>query len=81
MLTRVSGMTAMAAVEAPFKFSSYGGSERLDPGQEATQGVDVDFPAEALTAKKLSAIRLELVYLPASYKEESVNLPVSIGGK
>jgi len=66
-------------VEPTFKFASYGMSERLDPGQEVTQDVDVDFPAEALQAKKLKTIRLELVYLPASYREESVNLAVSIG--
>jgi hypothetical protein len=68
-------------VEPTFKFSGYGMSERLDPGQEATQAVDVDFPAEALQAKRLKTIRLELVYLPSSYREETVNLPVSIGDK
>jgi hypothetical protein len=65
-------------VESAFKFSSYGMTERLDPGQEATQAVDVDFPAAALEAKKLKGIRLDVVYLPASYRAETVNLPVSI---
>jgi hypothetical protein len=32
----------------------------LDPGQEATHAVDVAFPAEALTAKKLTRLRLEI---------------------
>jgi len=68
-------------VEATFKFSGYGMAERLDPGQEATQAVDVDFPAAALQAKKLKTIRLELVYLPSSYREETVNFAVSIGDK
>ena len=68
-------------VAPAFKFSSYGMAERLDPGQETTQSVDVDFPAEALQAKKLKTIRLELVYLPSSYREETVNLAVSIGDK
>jgi len=68
-------------IEPSLKFSSYGGAERLDPGQEATQLVDVDFPAEALKAKKLKEIRLELVYLPSSYKEETANFTVSIGGQ
>src|SRR5579871_2154719 len=55
-----------------FKFDSYGSSsDRVDPGQEATKSVDVDFPAEALEAKKLKDIRLELVYLPSAYKEET----------
>ena len=64
------------------KSDSYGsGSDRLDPGQEATKSVDVDFPAEALQAKKLSDIRLDLIYLPSAYKDETVNLAVSIGGQ
>lgn len=67
--------------EPTIKFATYGSAERLDPGQDATQLVDVDFPAEALKAKKLKEIRLELVYLPSPYKEETVNFTVSIGGQ
>ena len=64
------------------KSDSYGSSsERLDPGQETTKSVDVDFPAEALEAKKLKDIRLEVMYLPSAYKDETVNLAVSIGGQ
>jgi len=66
--------------EPTIKFATYG-SERLDPGQEATQFVDVDFPAEALKAKKLKEIRLELAYIPSPYKEETVNFTVSIGSQ
>jgi len=55
------------------------GSDRLDPGQEATHVVDVEFPAEALKAKRLKDIRLGIVYLPSPYREESLNFPVSIG--
>jgi len=66
--------------EPTIKFATYG-SERLDPGQDATQSVDVDFPAEALKAKKLKEIRLELTYIPSPYKEETVNFTVSIGGQ
>ena len=65
--------------EPTLKFSTYG-SERLDPGQDATQSLDVDFPAEALKAKKLREIRLELAYIPSPYQEETVNFTVSIGG-
>jgi len=61
--------------------SSYGSSERLDPGQDATQAVDADFPVEALKAKKLKEIRLELSYIPSPYKEEKLNFTVSIGGQ
>ena len=66
--------------EPTIKFATYG-SERLDPGQDATQSVDVEFPAEALKAKKLKEIRIELAYIPSPYKEETVNFTVSIGGQ
>ena len=63
--------------------SSYGSgsSERLDPGQDATQAVDAEFPVEALKAKKLKEIRLELSYIPSPFKEEKLNFTVSIGGQ
>jgi hypothetical protein len=67
--------------EPLIKFATYGSSDRLDPGQDATQSVDVDFPAEALKAKKLKEIRLELAYIPSPYKEETVNFTVVIGGQ
>ena len=67
-----------ARTEPALKFATYG-AERLDPGQEATQSMDVDFPAEALKAKKLKEIRLELAYIPSPYREEAVNFTVSIG--
>lgn len=58
------------------KFSS---GERLDPGQETTESLDVDFPVEALKANTLKTIRLNLAYVPSPYREEAVNLAVSIG--
>jgi len=69
-----------AQTDPAIKFATYG-SETLDPGKEATQSVDVDFPAEALKAKKLKEIRLDLVYILSPYKEEAVNFNVSIGGQ
>jgi uncharacterized membrane protein YeaQ/YmgE (transglycosylase-associated protein family) len=66
--------------EPTIKFASYG-SERLDPGQEASQSLDVDFPAEALKAKRLKEIRLDLAYIPSPYHQETVKLSVTIGGK
>ena len=66
--------------EPTIKFATYG-AERLDPGQDATQSLDVEFPAEALKAKKLKEIRLELAYIPSPYKEETVNFTVVIGGQ
>jgi len=71
---------AEAQTEPTIKFATYG-AETLDPGKDATQTMDVDFPAEALKAKKLKEIRLELVYIPSPYKEETVNFTVSIGGQ
>ncbi len=64
--------------EPVVKFTTYG-SERLDPGQEGTQSLDVEFPAEALKAKTLKEIRLALAYIPSPYREESINFIVSIG--
>jgi len=61
--------------------SSYGNQERLDPGQDASQSVEADFPAEALKMKRLKEIRLELLYSPSAYKQETMNFGVSIGGQ
>ncbi|MGH7313337.1 MAG: GlsB/YeaQ/YmgE family stress response membrane protein [Candidatus Rokuibacteriota bacterium] len=64
--------------EPTLKFATYG-NDRLDPGQEAIQSLDVDFPAEALKAQKLKEIRLDLAYIPSPYREETVQFIVSIG--
>jgi uncharacterized membrane protein YeaQ/YmgE (transglycosylase-associated protein family) len=66
--------------EPTLRFPTYA-SDRLDPGQETTQSLDVDFPAEALKATKLKEIRLELAYIPSPYHEETVNFIVSIGSR
>jgi len=68
-----------ARTDPTFKFTAYGSSERLDPGQEAIQPLDVEFPAEALKPKGLKEIRLEFAYIPSPYREETVNFAVSIG--
>jgi uncharacterized membrane protein YeaQ/YmgE (transglycosylase-associated protein family) len=68
-----------ARTEPTFKFATYGSSERLDPGQEAIQALDVEFPAEALKPNSLKEIRLEFAYIPSPYREEVVNFAVSIG--
>jgi hypothetical protein len=68
--------------EPVLKFqSSYNSPDRLDPGQDASLSVEVDFPAAALQAKKLKEIRIELVYIPSSYKQQTANFAVSIGGQ
>ena len=67
-----------ARSEPVVKFTAYN-NERLDPGQDATQSVEVGFPAQALKAKMLKEIRLELAYIPSPYQEQTVNFIVSIG--
>ena len=68
--------------EPTIKFAtSYNSTDRLNPGEEATRSLDVDFPADALKAKKLKEIRLELSYIPSPFKEETINFAVSIGGQ
>jgi hypothetical protein len=58
--------------------SSYGTPDRLDPGQDASQPVEAEFPVEALKAKRLKEIRLELLYIPSAYKQETMNFGVSL---
>jgi hypothetical protein len=69
-----------ARTEPAIKFANMSNSvERLDPGQDMTQAIDVDFPAGALKASKLKEIRIELAYIPSAYKLQSANFSVSIG--
>jgi uncharacterized membrane protein YeaQ/YmgE (transglycosylase-associated protein family) len=68
-----------ARAEPTIKFATYGNSERLDPGQDVIQSLDVEFPAAALKPKSLKEIRLEFAYIPSLYRAETVNFAVSIG--
>jgi hypothetical protein len=58
--------------------SAYGSPERLDPGQDSSQPVEAEFPVEALKMKRLKEIRLELLYIPSAYRQETMNFGVSI---
>jgi hypothetical protein len=60
------------------KLSTYG-CEWLEPGQDVTQALDVEVPEEALTAKTLRGIRVELSYVPSPFRQEAVSFAVSIG--
>ena len=60
------------------KFAS---TDRLDPGQETTEGIDVEFPAAGLKANAVKSIRLNLAYVPSPYREETASFAVSIGEK
>ena len=71
-----------ARTEPTFKFASTSYSnDRLDPGQDTTEAMDIEFPADALKAARLSEIRLDLAYTTSPYREETVRFPVSIGGR
>ena len=61
--------------------SSYGTTDRLDPGQDSAQAVDAEFPAAALKAKRLKEIRMELTFIPTPFREATLTFPVSIGGQ
>jgi len=69
-----------ARTEPTVKFSS-SSSERLDPGQETTESMDVEFPAEALKTARLKEIRVDLAYTTSPYREGTLRIPVSIGGR
>jgi hypothetical protein len=68
-----------ARTEPTLRFTSVSSSQ-LDPGQDASQSIDVDFPAEALKNKRLREIRLDLTYAPTAYRQETAKVVVSIGG-
>jgi len=65
-------------IEETFRFATYG-SEWLDPGQKAIHALNVAFPADALTARKLTRLRLEIGYVSSPYREEMFSFGVSIG--
>ncbi len=65
--------------EPTVRFSST--NDRLDPGQETTESMDVDFPAAALQPAHLKEIRLELAFIPSPFREVTVRFPVSIGAR
>ena len=69
-----------ARTEPALRFST-AKSDRLDPGQETNDAVLVDFPAEALKQNTLKDISLAITYLPSAFRQETVNLAVSVGGQ
>jgi hypothetical protein len=67
-----------ARTDLPVKLSTYG-REWLDPGQNTTQSLDMEFPGEALKTRILRDIRVELSYVASPFREEMVTFAVSIG--
>jgi hypothetical protein len=43
--------------------------------------VEAEFPAAALKPKRLKEIRLELLYIPSAYKQQTMDFGVSVGAK
>lgn len=60
---------------------SFGTSDRLDPEQETSQPLEVDFPATALNDTKVKTINLQLTYLPTPYREETASFGVSVSAE
>jgi hypothetical protein len=56
-------------------------SARLDPGQELSRDVDVDFPGEALKPGRLHEIHLQLKYTAAPFKRDLLEFPVGLEEK
>jgi hypothetical protein len=63
--------------ETGFKPYAYGG-DRLDPGKEMSQSIDVPFPAAALEKTPLANIRLGVSFIQMPYREEGVLVPVRV---
>jgi hypothetical protein len=53
-------------------------STRLDPGQELSRDIDVDFPGEALKPGRLHGIHVQLRYTAAPFKRDLLEFPVSL---
>ncbi len=64
--------------DAPrFQFYSYS-EERLDPGEEMSRELRVAFPAAVLNGQALRNLRVQLEYTSVPYREETVDLGVSL---
>lgn len=59
-------------------FTFYGYQQRLDPGMDSSQDIEVPFPAAALKDRKLRDIGLELSYIPTPYREDRARISVSL---
>ena len=55
-------------------------SDRLDPGMHMSQVIEVPFPPGALKPNAIQEVSLELTYLPIAYRQDTVNIPVYLGG-
>ncbi|MGH7279144.1 MAG: hypothetical protein ACREJG_10680 [Candidatus Rokuibacteriota bacterium] len=57
---------------------SYYGRERLDPGMETSESIEVPFPAAALDGQNLARLDVQLTFIPIAYESETASLTVSL---
>ncbi len=55
-------------------------TNRLDPGMQTSQVIEVPFPSSALAAHTLGEISLELTFIPITLQHGTVDVPVHLGG-
>ncbi len=55
-------------------------TDRLDPGKETSQAIEVPFPPAGLGPHAVREVSLELTYLPIPYRQDTMSFPVSVGG-
>jgi hypothetical protein len=55
-------------------------TNRLDPGMQTSQVIEVPFPSAALAPHTLGEISVELTFIPIAYQQDTVNVPVHLGG-
>ena len=61
---------------------SYGSSSaRLEPGENISRDVDVDFPEAALKDAALKDIRVQVKYTAEPFKREALDFPVALSVK
>jgi hypothetical protein len=63
--------------DAAFTFYSYSG-ERVDPGKDTTQTIDVPFPVAALNGDEFAEMRLRLTYIPTPYRTDAATVTATL---
>jgi hypothetical protein len=66
--------------DTSFRFHGYS-SDPLDPGGEISHPIDLPFPPTVINGGVLKRIRLTVTYLPAAYKEDSAEVPVTVAAR
>jgi hypothetical protein len=63
--------------DTAFTFYTYSG-DRVDPGKDTSQTINVPFPAAAINGEKLAEVRLTLTYIPTPYRTEAATVSASL---